>query len=309
MLVPSVWAGSVSLSTRGVNPVTLTSPNAQYTGNLGWSEAINGSSVVVGAPSESISGMSESGHAYVFNSKTGALLWALASPNAQTDGIFGLSVAISSAAVVVGAPEETASNLSEAGHVYVFSTKTGTLTWTLTSPNPQTDGYFGSSVAISGSTVLVGAPAEKAAGQGKAGHAYLFSAKTGNLTSTFASPNAQSYGDFGASVAINGPTLVVGASQEAALGLGDAGRAYTFSAKTGSLISTLTSPNVQVDGYFGTSVGISGTTVVVGAPQETAMGKSQAGHAYTFIVLLAHRYRRFQASTRKGAEPSVSRWQ
>jgi outer membrane protein assembly factor BamB len=289
MLVPAVSANSFSFSmtslsggARSVNPITLTSPNAQYAGNFGWSEAINGSTVVVGAPSESFSGMNEAGHAYGFNTATGALLWTLLSPNAQSGGIFGLSVAISSAAVVVGAPEETGSNVSVAGHAYVFSAKTGKLTWTLTSPNPQTNGYFGSSVAISGSTVVVGAPGENAGGQTRAGHAYVFSAKTGKLAFTLASPNAQFYGAFGNSVAISGATIAVGAYQETASGQGDAGRAYTFSAKTGNLMSTLTSPNVQVDGYFGSSVGISSTTVVVGAPDETAAGKSQAGHAYTF---------------------------
>ena len=61
-----------------------------------------------------------------------------------------------------------------------------------------------------------------------------------------------------------------------------AGHAYIFNAKTGALISTLTSPNAQTYGFFGWSVAISGKTVVVGAPYETGSGIPEAGNAYIF---------------------------
>src|SRR2546428_12608279 len=85
------------------------------------------------------------------------------SPNAQPDGYFGFSVAVSGTSMVVGAPQEYANGLFHAGHVYVFSTA-GSLLATLTSPNAQTQGFFGYSVAVSGMRGVVGAPYEEGHG-------------------------------------------------------------------------------------------------------------------------------------------------
>jgi len=210
---------------------TLTSPNAQAGGGFGFSVAISGTTVVVGAPFETAGGSSEAGHAYVFKATTGALVSVLTSPNAQTDGYFGYSVAISGTTVVVGA-RQTASGYLEAGHAYVFKGTTGALIATLTSPNAQADGDFGFSVAVSGTTVVVGALYETASGDADAGHAYVFKATTGALIATLTSPNVQANGDFGASVAVSGTTAVVGADGETASGDAGAGHAYIFKAET-----------------------------------------------------------------------------
>ena len=156
-------------------------------------------------------------------------------------------------------------------------------TITLTSPNAQSNGQFGSSVAINEGDpiVVVGAPFETANALSHAGHAYVLDTTTGLIT-TLTSPNAQAGGLFGISVSISGTTVVVGAPDETANALPRAGHAYVFDATDGSLVTTLTSPNPQIGGLFGFSVSITGTTVVVGAPQETGSGFANAGHAYIF---------------------------
>ena len=103
----------------------------------------------------------------------------LTSPNAQTGGDFGSSVAVSGTTVVVGAPLESAGTPAQplAGHAYVFDASTGFLTpTTLTSPNAQIDGFFGSSVAVNEGDpiVVVGAPDESGGGSPAGGHAYVF---------------------------------------------------------------------------------------------------------------------------------------
>ena len=261
---------------------TLTSPNAQVGGFFGYSVAVSGTTVVVGAPEETATGSRESGHAYVFRASTGAPIATLTSPNSQTDGFFGLSVAISGSTVVVGAYGETALGYSDVGHAYVFKATTGALISTLMSPSAQAYGEFGSSVAISGSTVVVGAPDQTTSGHPYAGHAYVFRATTGAPIATLTSPNAQTVGLFGASVAVSGTTVVVGAPGENVSGHLAAGRAYIFKATTGALIATLASPDAQRNGGFGTSVAVGGTTVVVGAPGENASEYVSAGHAYVF---------------------------
>ena len=84
----------------------------------------------------------------------------------------------------------------------------------LSSPNPQAGGEFGYSVAISGTTVIVGAPAEDAdTTTAAAGHAYLFDATTGDLISTLTSTDPQDGEIFGFSVGVfvDDATVIVGA--------------------------------------------------------------------------------------------------
>ncbi len=97
---------------------------------------------------------------------------------------------------------------------------------------------------------------------------------------TFTSPNPTGSGHFGSSVAVNRTSVVVGAPGEVAGGVA-AGHAYVFGS-AGALIATLTSPNPTGSGGFGSSVAMNGTSVVVGAPGETASGSFQAGNAYLF---------------------------
>src|SRR6266850_919874 len=181
----------------------------------------------------------------------------LTSPNPQLNGRFGQSVAISGTTVVVGAPAETGGGYLLAGHAYIIDTTTDPLTFTLTSPNAEASGAFGQSVAISDTTVVVGAPGETEGVHTFAGHAYVFDATDGSLLATLTSPNARTSGDFGAAVAISCTTVVVGAHGETAGVYGRAGHAYVFDAASGSLLVTLTSPNAQSDGFFGQSVAIS----------------------------------------------------
>jgi outer membrane protein assembly factor BamB len=269
-------------ATDGSLITTLTSPIPEIAGQFGNSVSISGTTVVVGAPDETANALLAAGHAYVFDATDGSLITTLTSPNAQGDAEFGFSVAVSCTTVVVGAPFETANALLVAGHAYVFDATDGSLITTLTSPNAQNGGRFGSSVAVSGTTVVVGAPSETANALLRAGHAYVFDASTGSPIASLTSPYAQASGEFGFSVSVSCATVVVGALAETANGQPRAGHAYSFDASTGFLTTTLTSPNAQMNGLFGSSVAVSGTTVVVGAPSETGGGFTQAGHAYVF---------------------------
>ncbi len=192
----------------------------------------------------------------------------LTSPKAGYDGNFGQSVATNGNTVVVGAPYENASGYYEAGHAYIFNAKTGKLIRALTSPEVQAYGFFGFSVAISGGTIVVGAPYETASGQEYAGHAYVFNAANGKSISNLTSPNPQFGGFFGHSVSVTSGIALVGAPDENASGYGSAGHAYAFNVLSGKLTQTLTSPSPASDGYFGQSVSISGNLAVAGAPGQ-----------------------------------------
>jgi hypothetical protein len=256
---------------------TLTSPNPQALGAFGLSVATDGWNVVVGAPQETSGGHNAAGNAYVFT-VFGKLVATLTSPNAQTSGFFGVSVAIDGGYIVVSAFLENSGSYVRAGNAYVF-TVFGKLVATLISPNPVKYGEFGYSVATDGWNVVVGAQEETSGVYVWAGNAYVFTV-FGKLLTTITTPNPQNSGFFGMSVATNGMYIIVGTAENSN-GNSFAGRAYVFTA-SGNLVTTLTSPNSQKDGVFGSSVAINGICIVVGAAGEDSGVYSAAGNAYVF---------------------------
>lgn len=86
------------------------------------------------------------------------------------------------------------------------------------------------------------------------------------------SPENQPLGTFGSSVAMDGDTVVVGAPHMTGLaGIPDGGRVFVFARNQMSpdhwgLVATLYSSSVEVGHHFGSSVAISGDTIVVGTP-------------------------------------------
>ena len=139
---------------------------------------------------------------------------------------------------------------------------------------------FGTSVSISGDTVLVGAPD---GWYGVHGAVYLFTVPDGEQTSVsdaivLTSPRSVGGDGFGQSVSISGDTIVVGAPWERDLELHEwyrVGAAYVFEKPSGGWGSTsdasrLSHPDVLPETSFGTSVAISGDTVVVGTGSGSA---------------------------------------
>jgi len=243
-------------------------------GDYFGSVAISGTTAIVGAHGHNPNG---AGRAYVF-AKTGATWKQVAelkgSDTVATDN-FGSSVAISGTTAIVGAT----GHANSAGRAYVF-TKTGA-TWKqvaeLKGSDTVANDEFGWSVAISGTTAVVGAHGHNPNG---AGRAYVF-AKTGatwNQVAELKGSDTVATDSFGSSVAISGTTAIVGATGHA----NSAGRAYVFT-KTGATWNQVAelkgSDTVARDG-FGWSVAISGNTAVVGAIDHAL----SAGRAYVFVA-------------------------
>jgi hypothetical protein len=235
---------------------------------FGFSVAISGANAIVGADG--------SGRAYVFT-KTAAGWKQVAELNGSdtvAGDQFGYSVAISGTTAVVGASEHA----DYAGRVYVFAkTATG---WKQAKEFKGSDtvagDFFGFSVAISGTTAIVGAQSHA----NGAGRAYVFTKTTTGWKQAkeLKGSDTRAAGDnFGQSVAISGSTAIVGAPNHPS----GAGRAYVFT-KTATGWKQTGEPKgsdtVAFADYFGVSVAVSGTTAIVGAWGHA----SNAGRAYLF---------------------------
>ena len=256
---------------------TLANPTPAASDSFGYSVAISDDTVVVGAYKDDM-GATDAGAAYIFNATTGNLLHTLANPTPAAGDGFGYSVAISGNIVVVGANADDTS-ATDSGAAYIFYASTGNLLYTIANPTPAAYDYFGNSVAISGNTVVVGAYQDDT-GASNAGAAYIFDVTGNNLLRTLANPTPAGNDYFGNSVAISGNTVVVGAYQDDT-GAIDAGAAYIFDATPSNLLYTLANPTPVAKDWFGSSIAISGNTVVIGAPYDDT-GTTDVGTVYIF---------------------------
>ncbi len=217
----------------------LTASDAEAGDNFGWSVAVDGDTIVVGAFLEDAGG-TDAGAAYVFGrDEGGAGNWGqvkkLTASDAQAGDEFGRSVAVSGDTAVVGAIFQDAGG-SDAGAVYLFGRDEGGAgNWgevkKLTASDAQANDQFGVSVAVSGDTAVVGAHHEDAGGS-NAGAAYVFGRDEGGADNwgevkKLTASDAQAGDEFGVSVAVSGDTTVVGAKLEGAGGFW-AGAAYVF---------------------------------------------------------------------------------
>ncbi len=299
----------------------LKASNTDRGDHFGYSVAVAGNTVVVGAPSEASGATGVNGEqfdnskraagaAYVFARANG--VWSqhayLKASNAESQDSFGRAVAISGETIAVGAPGEDSSatgvngnpadnGASASGAAYVFA-RSGDA-WAqqayLKASNTDREDSFGSSVAVDGDTVVVGAPSEDGGATGVngnqegrsapysgAGYVFVRSAGTWSQQAYLKASNAGVGDEFGSSVAISGDTVVVGAIREAskALGIGGdqtddtktvSGAAYVYRRSNGVWAdpSYLKSSSADVAPFgvneaFGV-VAAAGDTVAVGA--------------------------------------------
>jgi hypothetical protein len=264
----------------------LTDPLGATSDGFGDSVAISGDTVVVGAPGAS----SYQGSAYVFVRSGTA--WAqqakFTDPLASANDHFGGSVAISGDTVVVGAYADGIGGNKGSAYVFVRSGGTWTQQAQLTDPLSAVHDLFGGSVAINGDTVVVGASLRDVGANSAQGLAYVFlrtgTAWTQQAQLTYSLGAADDH--FGSSVAIDGDTVVVGAANYLLEDFNPLpGYACVF-VRTGTIWlqqAHFTASDGTPDDSFGVSVGISGDTVVVGAPYAEVGANNGQGSAYVFV--------------------------
>jgi hypothetical protein len=251
---------------------TLTAPDATRGEKFGWSVAIYGSTAIVGAPGKS----SNTGAAYKFvQSGTAWTQQAELTASVGTGNQFGYSVAlwgddVGDWWVVVGAPGQN----SNTGAAYLFSS-TGPgcpCQQSLIASDGTANDRFGSSVAMDGWPVVIGAPGHNSG----AGAAYVFG-QDGSLWTELTASDGAASDEFGSSVAVSGSAAVVGALGRNS----DRGAAYVFyqAGSTWSQQAKLTASDGAANDRFGVSVAIVGSTAVVGASNNN----SSTGAAYVFL--------------------------
>jgi len=212
--------------------------------------------------------------------------WVLRPKAGDEQNALGWRIAVGGDTLLAGVPADS-TTMPWAGSVYVFDTVTGQLVHELVPAYPIRQGYFGVSVAIEGTTALIGAPVQGAI-PGidlfeevyDPGSAYIFDVQSGRELFKLRPDDSASLDYFGSRVAIRDNLAVVTAFGNDHAGE-DSGAAYVFDVTTGRQLHKLTALDAAEGDHFGTDVSIDGDRVVIGATSDFAPGSS-TGSAYVF---------------------------
>jgi drug/metabolite transporter superfamily protein YnfA len=267
----------------------LKASNPGLDDEFGIALAMSGDTIVVGAGREASAATGvdgdqsddsafRSGAAYVFvrSGTTWSQQAYLKASNTAAYNFFGNAVAVSGDTIVVGASSESSAatgvngdqsdtSAPESGAAYVF-VRSGT-TWSqqayLKASNTGAGDGFGAAVAVSGDTIVVGAWAEASAATGVdgdqsdnsvpfSGAAYVFgrSGTTWSQQAYLKASNTGTWDSFGASVAVSGDTVIVGARDEGSAATGVDGDGANNTAPSSGAIYVFAKPGYDFSGFF-----------------------------------------------------------
>lgn len=242
---------------------------------FGRAVALDGTTALIGAYRDDDAGL-DAGSSYLFDTSDGAQLAELRAPQVSALDLFGFSVALRGELALVGAPGDDDGG-REAGCAYLLDTSTGQVLTVLRAHDPSRSAYFGTSVALSQSHALVGAPYDDQVAP-DAGAAYMFDVRTGVQVAKLTAPGGAAGANLGLAVALRGATALVGAPNEPQ---GDlrSGAAYLFEGAHPA--ARLVPSTGAMNGYFGGAVALSGGAALVGAFLEDELGFA-SGSAYAY---------------------------
>lgn len=260
--------------------------------NFGNAVAISGNTAIVGANRQSAQNDHGAAYVYVRNGAAWSQQQKLLPGDIINGDTFGAAVAIDGDTIVVSAPIHRVGVINGQGAVYVF-VRNGT-NWTQQQQLFADDGalndQFGTSVAISGNTVMVGSWMDTVGPNSRQGSVYVFTrngttwTQQQKLTASDGIANDQ----LGASIAMTGTTMVVGGLQNN-FGASRNGVAYVFTLNGATWVQQ--QKLVAADGSpldaFGNSVAISSTsdTIAVGAFRDDEGPATDRGAVYVFALV------------------------
>ena len=273
------YDGKTWVPDEGQEKLTATIP--QVYERFGFSLALDGNKLVVGAPG--------SNSAYVFERQQDGKWLPVDIPQPPNASMFGSAVAARDGRVVVGAPGAGLAFVLDQGGSWVEL--------------PAKAPFLGCALAFHGDTVVVGAPSSLHPFVSATGSGSVHFFKQQGTTWVEQDVLELSYaGGFGSSVSSNGDILVVGAPFDEVIHpftqevVSDGGSAYVFGYENSEWVmqtqliagdpSESDNPNAEPFMYdrFGWAVATDGNTVVAGSPfLNDANLPSNAGAVYGFV--------------------------
>jgi hypothetical protein len=263
-------AGSINIFDINGNEIAdINLSDGAVNDHFGISVAISDTAIVVGAYRSG-----DSGSVYIYDIN-GNYQTKITPPDGAVSDHFGNAVAISDTAIVVGAYyDDDSGNASGSAYIYDIN---GNYQTKITAPDGAANDIFGNAVAISDTAIVVGAYKD----DNDSGSAYIYDIN-GNYQTKITAPDRATGDSFGNAVAISDTAIVLAAYIDDNDSGTNSGSAYIYDIN-GNYQTKITPPDGAVNGYFGTSVAISDTAIVVGAKFDDDNG-SHSGSAYIYDI-------------------------
>ena len=266
---------------------SLSPTNSTWNDHFGDAISSDGVWLAVGAPQDSSeASLRGSVHIYWDNAGTWTLHQRITPqpvPGSGENIFFGTSVSLDGDWLIVGAPgdDEVGVNAG-AAHVYQLNEETGL--WKegskLFSTTPSTNDHLGTSVSFDATSGLAVVGQIDAFGTGEL-HPWLIEDSAWTQLTSISNPISESNTKFGASIDLDGGTLVAGAPLEED-GKGSVWILSFDDNQNEFVVTARLQPNSEVQApHFGTAVDISGNTIVVGSPHD-GNGEENGGATYLF---------------------------
>ena len=263
---------------------TLAASDGRPNDWFGCGVSINRDTILIGAPLADTAAGHRTGAVYVYqrnNAHWIEVAKLMASDGAPEDWL-GAVVAVSEDYAVAGAHRNDAAG-GEAGAVYVFQRQESA--WheaaKLTASSAQPGDAFGTSVAIDGDTIVVGAWNGDSGVAANTGASYVFLRRGASWHEVIRlnASDAEAGDEFGSFVAITGNTIVVGAPKDDIDTIADAGSAYVFQRSDDGWIEMgkLTASNAGAHDQLGSWVSMCAKHAIAGA------ARNRARHGSAFI--------------------------
>lgn len=240
-------------------------------GFYGWGLDLEGDRIAVGAHSDDGSALN-AGRVFVYERQPDES-WLETADFVGSETVayetFGNSVALSGTRLLIGAPED---NMNSPGKAYVFELRNGQ--WVedqiLYASDGDNNDLFGCAVDLEGGRAIVGARYDDDV-ENVAGSAYLFERQGDDWVETqrVTSPNQNQGAQFGWSVVMRGPRVIVGAYRTPVDGKFASGTAYLFARSsdgTWDLELSLNSSEPAVQQLFGYALAMDEQSTLAGGP-------------------------------------------
>lgn len=286
-----------------VQQTVLTASDGTAGDEFGLSVSMHGNYAIVGSPTKTVGANTNQGKAYIFHYNGSAWVQqaALTASDGAAGDLFGI-VSINSNYAIVGAQGKTVGSNFRQGKAYIYENNGST--WVqqaiLTAGDGASTDYFGYSVSIHGSRVIVGAPNKKINNITMHGKVYIFSYNGSTwVQQAFPARTDAAAGDYyGYSVSMYGDNAIVGASGKTVGNNINQGRAYIYNYDGSNwlLQTSLTAVDGIANDFYG-NVSIYGNFAMVGVHRKTLSGNFEQGKAYIYQLQGGVRWVLLQAIT------------
>jgi hypothetical protein len=162
-----------------VKMLSVHTPRMTAHARFGWRVDAHGDWAVISGPFEEVNGDVAAGRVYIYSAKHGwQQVQLIEAPDAQAVQTFGMAVALTDDALVVGAPgDHEGALMSGAVYIYTRNASTWEFSAKILSPESIMGGRFGGAVDLSPHVLVVGA--HRAFGSAeKSGSVYVFERDT-----------------------------------------------------------------------------------------------------------------------------------